>query len=146
MATIVRDALIDAPPAQCWDAVRDFSGLHERLARGFVTAVTMVGERERQVTFFTGAVATEMLVGIDDQSMRLAYTVVDGPLQATHYNASAQVIPHGAQQSRFVWTIDVLPDKLASRTAELMETGLRAIRTTLEGRTTSAARKPASTP
>jgi len=140
MATIVRDAVIAAPPAHCWDAVRSFSALHERLARGFVTAVTMVGERKREVTFFSGAVATEMLVGIDDHSMRLAYTVVDGPLHAAHYNASAQVVPHGAQRCRFVWTIDVLPDELASRTAELMEAGLRAIRTTLDGRTAGAAR------
>lgn len=132
MASIVREVVIDAPPPQCWDAVRAFSALHERLARGFVTGVTMVGERERQVTFFTGAVATEMLIGIDEQSMRLAYTVVGGPLHASHYNASAQVIPHGAQQCRFVWAIDILPDELASRTAELMEAGLRAIRTTLE--------------
>ena len=138
MATIVRETVIAAPPAQCWDAVRDFGALHERLARGFVTAVTMVRARERQVTFFTGAVATEMLVGVDEPSMRLAYTVVDGPLQATHYNASAQVIPHGAEQCRFVWIVDVLPDQLASRTAELMDIGLRAIRTTLESRTASA--------
>jgi hypothetical protein len=99
----------------------------------------MVGERDRQITFFTGAVATERLIGIDEQSMRLAYTIVSGPLNAAHYNASAQVIPDGARRCRFVWTVDILPDELASRTAELMEAGLRAIRTTLDSRTTESA-------
>lgn len=135
MASIIREVTVDAPAARCWDALRAFDALHERLARGFVTAVTMTGDRDRQVTFFTGAVATERLIGVDDQSMRLAYTVVDGPLHAEHYNASAQIVPDGAQRCRFVWSIDVLPDELASRTAELMDAGLRAISATLSGGT-----------
>ena len=75
MASIVRDAVIEAPAARCWDAIRDFAALPDRLARGFVTGLTMTGERERTITFFTGAVATELLIGIDEPSMRLAYTV-----------------------------------------------------------------------
>jgi hypothetical protein len=91
----------------------------------------MRGERERQVTFFTGSVATEALVGIDEEAMRLAYTVTDGPLHADHYNASAQVIPQTPQQCLFVWTVDILPDELAGMTAQLMDAGLRAITATL---------------
>jgi hypothetical protein len=83
------------------------------------------------VTFFTGAVVTERLIGIDDQAMRLASSVVAGPLRADHYNASAQVVPEGTEQCRFVWIIDVLPDELAGRIAELMDAGLRAITATL---------------
>jgi hypothetical protein len=133
MTSIVREAVISAPAAQCWDALRAFDALHERLARGFVTALTVTGERERTITFFTGAVATERLIGVDEPSMRLAYTVTDGPLKATHYNASAQVIPVDARTCRFVWAIDVLPDELGPRVAELMEAGLKAIAATLEG-------------
>jgi hypothetical protein len=127
MASIIREALIAAPARRCWDAVRAFDALHERLAPGFVTAVSMIRERDRQVTFFTGNVATERLIGIDDDAMRLAYTVIDGPLHAEHYNASAQVIPDGAEKCRFVWIIDVLPDELAGRVAQLMDAGLQAI-------------------
>jgi Polyketide cyclase / dehydrase and lipid transport len=136
MASIVRDAVINAPADRCWDAVRDFGALHERLARGFVTGLTMTGDRERTITFFTGAVATERLIGIDARSMRLAYTVIDGPLKASHYNASAQVIPMDAASCRFVWAIDVLPDELGSRVGELMDAGLKAIVATLESRET----------
>jgi hypothetical protein len=133
MASIIREAVISAPAAQCWDAVRDFGALHKRLAAGFVTNVTMVNERDRRATFFTGAVATERLVGIDEESMRLAYSVIDGPMKATHYNASAQIVPLGPDRCRFVWTIDILPDELAPRVAELMGAGLRAISATLDG-------------
>jgi hypothetical protein len=137
MASVIREVVIDAPASQCWDAVRAFDALHERLAPGFITDSTMVGERDRQITFFTGAVATERLVGIDEQSMRLAYAVVSGPLNAAHYNASVQVVPLGEHQCTFVWTVDVLPDELAGRIAELMEAGLRAIRKHLDSLTTS---------
>jgi hypothetical protein len=131
MASVVRDIVIDAPADFCWDAVRAFDALHVRLAPGFVTALTMTGDRERRITFFTGAVAVETLVGCDDQVMRLAYKIDDGPMQAAHYNASVQVIPHGAGQCRFVWIVDILPDELAGRTAEAMDAGLTAISATL---------------
>lgn len=132
MATISREVTIDAPPAKCWAALRDFGGLHERLASGFVTNVSMVGDREREVTFASGAVAREVLVGVDEDSMRLSYTVVQGALGSTHHNASAQIIPAGAGDCRFLWITDVLPDELATRTAGLMDAGLAAIKATLE--------------
>lgn len=133
MASIVREAVIGAPAARCWDALRAFDALHERLAPGFVTALTMTRDRERRITFFTGAVATEYLVGVDEQAMRLAYTVTESPLGATFYCASSQVIPDGPEACRFVWAIDVLPDELGPRIGQLMDAGLSAITATLTG-------------
>jgi len=132
MASLVREAVIEAPAARCWDAIRDFGALPERLARGFVTHLTMTGDRERTITFFTGAVATELLIGLDEPSMRLAYTVTDGPLNAAHYNAAVQVIAVETGSCRLVWAIDVLPDELGPRVGELMDVGLTAIKATLE--------------
>jgi hypothetical protein len=131
MASIIREAIIEAPATGCWEAVRDFGALHERLARGFVTRVAMASDRDREVTFFTGAVALERLVSIDDQRMRLAYCVLESPLRAEHFNASVQVVPLGRAQCRFVWTVDVLPDEIAGPVADLMDAGLKAISATL---------------
>lgn len=131
MASIVREIAIEAPPERCWAALRAFDALHERLAPGFITSLEMAGERDRRITFFTGAVVTERLVGVDEGAMRLAYTVIDGPLNAAHYHAVAQVVPDGPDACRFSWAVDVLPDELAGRVAELMEAGLRAIAATL---------------
>jgi hypothetical protein len=132
MASIIRTTVIDSSVDEVWAAVRDFGALHERLASGFVTGTTMVGPRERQVTFFTGAVATEVLVGVDENLMRLAYAVVEGPMGSTHYNASAQIVPDGAGGCQFVWIIDVLPDKLSEPVAGAMDAGLQAMKSTLE--------------
>jgi Polyketide cyclase / dehydrase and lipid transport len=132
MASIIREIAVNAEAAQCWDAVRDFGALHERLAPGFIIDVKMRGTREREVTFFGGAVAQEYLVGTDEEWMRLAYCVVESPMGSSHNNASVQVIRDGDAQCRFVWMIDVLPDELAQRTGELMDSGLAVIRKTLE--------------
>lgn len=132
MASVIREININAEAARCWDSVRDFGALHERLAPGFIIDVKMTGTREREVTFFGGAVAREYLVGIDDEWMRLAYSVVESPMGSSHNNASVQVIRDGDGQCRFVWTIDVLPDELAKRTGELMDSGLAVIKKTLE--------------
>ena len=131
MASIVREVVIQAPAEPCWAALRAFDALHERLAPGFITSLEMLNERDRRITFFMGAVVTERLVGVDDRAMRLAYTVIDGPLNAAHYNAVAQVVRYGPGACRFTWAVDVLPDELGDRVAELMDAGLRAISATL---------------
>jgi hypothetical protein len=132
MASIMKEITVNEEAAPCWDAVRGFGALHERLASGFILDCKMTSDREREVTFFGGAVAREYLVGIDNEWMRLAYSVVESPMGSSHNNASGQVIRDGAAQCRFVWIIDVLPDDLAKRTGELMDNGLAAIKKTLE--------------
>ena len=132
MATVQTEIEIDASPALVWDALRDFGALHERLVPGFVVDTTIDADGARVVTFFNGAVAREILVGVDEDTRRLAYSVVDGPLGSTHHNASAQVMAGGSGGSRFVWTTDVLPDELAVPTRELMGRGITVIKETLE--------------
>jgi carbon monoxide dehydrogenase subunit G len=135
MASFVSELVVEAPAASCWDAIRDFEALHKRLAPGFITDLEMIGPRERKITFFMGAVATEFLVDSDDAHMRLAYTVTESPMGSSHHNASIQVVPEGEGQCRLVWITDVLPDELGERSGELMETGIRVIKRTLEAST-----------
>lgn len=132
MASITKEITIAAHPDQVWAALHAFDAVHERLAKGFVVDCRPDGPGLRIVTFFNGVVAREALVSLDDDARRLVYTVVESPLGLTHYNAAAQVLPDGDSTSRFVWTIDLLPDDLADAVAALMERGAEAIRTTLE--------------
>src|SRR6266511_3628039 len=122
MASITKQVLIDAPPDEVWDALRDFGAVHQRLAPGFVVDARLE-DGARVVTFFNGAVAREVFVGVDDGARRLVYSVVESPLQSTHDNSSAQVVASADGGSRFVWIKDVLPDELAPRIDELMEQG-----------------------
>jgi hypothetical protein len=128
MASIRREIVIDASPEVVWDAVRDWGALHERLAPGFVTDCHEEGG-DRIVTFFNGAVVRERFISCDDAARRLVWSIVDGPY--THHNGAAQVFDSEDGGARFVWTTDLLPEELASPTAEMMDRGLGAVSATL---------------
>ena len=130
MASIHKEMLVDAPPEQVWDAVRDIGAIHTRLAQQFVLDTQLDGD-SRLVTFANGAVIRERIVDIDDRARRLVYSVVEW--RATHHNSSIQVFPDGDGRSRIVWIADLLPHDLAELVGGLMEQGCAAMRQTLEG-------------
>ena len=129
MASVRKEILIDVPPDQAWDALRDWAALHERLVPAFVVGVQVEG-RDRLVTFFNGAVYRERIVDVDPATRRLVWSIVDGPYE--HHNASAQVLDEPAGSTRFVWIADLLPDEAAERTGGLMNQTLKTIKQTLE--------------
>ena len=132
MASIIRETYIDASAADVWDALRDFGAVDTRLVPGFVIESRLDADATRIVTFFNGRVAREVLVGIDGDARRLAYSVTEGPLGATHHNSSAQVFDAGEHGTRFVWITDVLPDEVSGSVGELMDRGIAVIKQTLE--------------
>jgi hypothetical protein len=135
MTTLRQEIQIDAHPDGVWEAVRDFDAVHTRLARGFVTDALVearAGARARTLTFFNGMVATELLVGIDDEHRRLAYAITEG--QSEHYAASVQVFGDGHGRSRMLWIIDALPDALASYIGDMQAKGAAAVKETLESK------------
>jgi hypothetical protein len=129
MASICKEIIVDAGADEVWAALRDWGALHTRLAPGFVTDTRLDGD-DRIVTFYNGAVVREVLVDLDDDARRIAWSIVDGPY--THHNGSAQAFPDGNGRTRFVWVADLLPDAAAPRTAEMMERGTSAIKRHLE--------------
>jgi Polyketide cyclase / dehydrase and lipid transport len=129
MASIRKEVLIDARPDDVWDALRDWGALHERLVPGFVTDCRLDGD-DRILTFFNGAVVRELLVDLDDEERRLAWSSREGPY--THHSASAQVFAEGEARARFVWTADLLPNDAARSTDEIMERGIGVVKETLE--------------
>ncbi len=131
MASIQKEAWIDASADVVWEAVRDWGGLHQSLAPGFAVDTRLDGS-DRIVTFANGNVLREILVDMNDEARRLVWSVVDGPY--THRNGSAQVFAEGDGHARFVWTADLLPDELAGPTAEAMQRGTDIIKATLEAR------------
>ena len=129
MASIHREVSIDADPDAVWDALRDVGAVHQRLAPGFVTDVRLE-EGARVVTFGNGMVARELIVDVDDNARRLAWSVVGGRM--THHNASAQVFSENENRTRFVWIADLLPHEMAPAITQMIEQGLAVIKRTLE--------------
>jgi hypothetical protein len=129
MATIYKELTVPATAEDVSAAIRDVAAVHTRLAREFVTDTRLDGD-SRLVTFANGTVIRERIITIDDERRRLAYSVVEW--QATHHNATFQVIADGDRRTRIVWIADLLPNNLANLVNEQMSQGVEAIKRTME--------------
>lgn len=129
MASIHREIEISVPAPLAWAALRDVGALHTRLVPGFVVD-TRLEPGARVVTFGSGRVVRELIVGVDEEQRRVAWSVKEEPFH--HHNASAQVFDVAPDRCRFVWVADVLPDALGGFVTGLIEQGLGVIRATLE--------------
>jgi carbon monoxide dehydrogenase subunit G len=127
MASLHRDISIDASPDSVWNIVRDF-GAVQKLAPGFVIEARLDGDA-RIVTFANGNVAREVLVDCNEARRRLVYAISNERVQ--HYNASVEIIADGADNSRLIWTVDVLPHEIAPYISSQMEQAARAMRQAL---------------
>jgi len=132
MASVKLEIPIAASAAHVWDAVRDVGAIHTRFVPGFVTDTKLEGNL-RTVTFETGFVAQELIVDLDEEAMRLAYSVQGSGLMS-HHHASFEVVPEGADTCRLVWQADFLPEEAEEPVRGMMETGAAVMKRTLGGR------------
>jgi hypothetical protein len=136
MASIRKEAVIEAPAAEVWAAMRDVGALHTRLVPGFVTDTKVEGN-VRTVTFGNGLVARETIIDVDDEARRIAYSAASP--QLAHHSASAQIVPEGETRCRFVWIADVLPNEVAGYVGGMMDEGTKVLKHTMEARRKAAA-------
>ena len=129
MATIRRTISIDRPAPEVWDALADAGAVHERLAQGFVTDTHLDGDL-RTVTFEGGVVAQELLVSIEPDQRRLAYSVIESPLGMRHHHGTFQVVETGAG-CELEWVADLSPDSAAPTIEAMMDLGCAAMARTL---------------
>jgi Polyketide cyclase / dehydrase and lipid transport len=85
MASIRKEIPLATSAENVWAAVRDVGALHQRLVPGFVVD-TRLEDGARIVTFGNGMVVRELIVDLDDEARRLAWSARGGRL--THHNAS----------------------------------------------------------
>lgn len=132
MATIHKEVRIAARAEDVWDAVRDVGNIHQRLCPGFLTDCRMDGPDARIVTFGNGMVVKELIIDLDDNARRVAWSAVGGRL--SHHNASMQIFAEG-EGCRAVWIADLLPNDLAGAIAGMISQGLAAMKKNLDGKT-----------
>ena len=124
MATIRKEFRSPRSADEVWAVLKRFDAVHE-LAKGFVTATKMEPTGARVATFANGMEVREWLVSANDAERRLVYAITDSPAYQ-HYSACAQVVEDGAG-SRFVWTVDFLPDSAAPQQEAAMKAGAAAM-------------------
>ena len=134
MASIRKEILVDASPERVWDAVSDVGAVHQRLTPGLVLDAQLDGDT-RILTFPNGGMARELIIAIDDEARRLAYTVVEGRMPLIHHHATFEVFPEGANQTRLVWITDFLPHTFAAEIRARVERGAAVMKQALENGT-----------
>ncbi len=129
MATIHQEIEIERSAEFVWDAIRDVGAIHKRLVPGFVVDCKLDGDA-RIVTFANGMIARELIVSVDDETRRHAWSARGE--QLIHHNASAQVFPDGPDTCRVVWIADLLPNELAPTIGDMIHKALQTMKQTLE--------------
>lgn len=132
MATIQKEIEIARDGSFVWDAIRDVGAIHKRLVPGFVVACKLEGD-SRIVTFANGMVVREVIVTVNDEMRRHAWSARGEPF--THHNASIQVLAEAPAKCRVVWIADLLPNELTATVEKMMLQGLEVMKRTLEGGT-----------
>ena len=129
MATIRQEIGIDRSKEFVWDVIRDVGAIHTRLVPGFVLDCKLEGDW-RTVTFGNGLVVRELIVNVDDQTCRHAWSARGRTL--THHNASLQVFAEGDNQSRVIWIADLMPNDAEDAISEMIGQALKTMKRTLE--------------
>ena len=129
MATIHKEIKIERSKEFVWDAIRDVGAIHKRLVPGFVSDCKLEGDW-RIVTFGNGMIVRELIVDVDDNTCRHAWSARGEPL--THHNASVQVFSDGQDKCRVVWIADLMPNEVAGAIGEMIHQALQTMKQTLE--------------
>jgi carbon monoxide dehydrogenase subunit G len=129
MASIRREILTAARPADVWAAISDIGALHTRLVPGFVVD-TRLEPGARMVTFGDGREVRELIIDLDEDAHRVVWSAAGGRL--THHNASVQVYPAADNGSRVVWVADLLPDNMKAAIEGMIAQGMTVMKTTLD--------------
>jgi hypothetical protein len=131
MGTIIHEIEIARSQDLVWDAIRDVGEIHKRLVPGFVTDCKREGDW-RAVTFANGMTARELIVSVDDEIKRHAWSARSE--QLTHHNAYVQVFPSGENKCRVVWIADLMPNEAVQPVGEMIEQALIVMKRTLENK------------
>ena len=132
MATVRVEAVIDRSAEQVWEAVADVGAVHRRLLPGRVVDARIEGD-DRILTMPDGSQIREVIVAVDHDDRRMAYSVVGGQrMPLAYHHAAFQVFADGPR-SRLVWVTDVLPHAAAAGVRARVERGIVEMKQVLEG-------------
>lgn len=143
---VFASTVIDAPAAEVWALVRDFTGL--TAWSNVVTAAGITNDRApdqvgavRRLEIEGGGVFVETLVALSDADRCLSYDIVEGPIPVSDYVATLQVLPVTEGDRTYVsWSAEFdTPEGQADAMREVVggqicTEGLRALKAYFDGR------------
>lgn len=120
MGSIYAEARINRPAAEVWAEVRDVGGVSNVLD---IVLTSSADGDVRSCTMASGNELTEKILSIDEENLRVGYTVTDG-LPLEHHAASMQVFPEGDAACTVRWITDIKPDAMAEQLQPMLQASL----------------------
>lgn len=113
MATIIKEIPLTVSAEAAWKRVSDVGNIASMIS--FIGTSELTGDT-RVCTLQDGAKLNEKIVTVDSSLRRVVYSITDAPMPMDFHAASMEIKAEGAG-SKFVWTVDVLPNE----TMEMLE-------------------------
>jgi carbon monoxide dehydrogenase subunit G len=124
VSSIVRTIPVAIPADDAWRRLADVGNIDQLLS--FLGDVTVDGDR-RHCSLGDMGDLDEIILGVDHDNRRVAYTIVSAPLPFEHHSAAMQVQPDGHGGTVLSWTTDFLPAALAPQVEALVDEGVRSL-------------------
>jgi hypothetical protein len=137
MAQVQKTETFGVSASELWSTVRDFAGIGN-IMKGI--EVTTKGEgpgAERTIAMQGGAEIVERLETLDDDEMRLQYSIIGGPLPLSDYLSTMQVREAGAgselDRSGTFEPAGVSEEQAVSMVDGIYTSGIKGYKKALEG-------------
>ena len=118
MATIHREYPIDSTIDAAWAKLADVGNVHQMLS--ILTDTTIDGDK-RMCGMVGGGRIEELILSIDDDRHRVAYSVLSAPGGDLEFHAASMSLQADGDAARFLWTTDLKPDEAADQIAEIID-------------------------
>ena len=127
MATIQHRVPVASSAHSAWKKLSSLGDVHHLVS--FLSSAAVDGDR-RSCRIDRNApmqgTLEGIILGVDDEIMRVAYSIVDSPFGFEHHAASMQIVPTDGR-CEFLWTTDVKPDRVKAEMATVFESEARHI-------------------
>lgn len=117
MATVHREIPIDSTVDAAWKKLSDVGGVHGMLS--ILSGCSISGDK-RVCELQGGGTLEELIISVDDDQRRVAYSITESPFGFEFHSASMSVLANG-DKATFVWITDLKPDEGAEQFAGLVE-------------------------
>lgn len=124
MATIYREFTVPADASEVWKRLADVGSVNTLM--DFLGEVTVDGNI-RTCELGDQGLLEELIVSVDDDLQRLAYSIRQSPFNFAHHHASTQALANEDGTTTLVWVTDVTPDDVAPAVAEAIDAGVASI-------------------
>lgn len=128
MATVQKVIDVEASVEDVWDKIANVGSISDLV--GFITESQLNGD-VRVCKMADGGILEEKIISVDHALRRVAYCIINSPLDLEFHSASMQVVPKGGSAS-VIWITDLKPDSMAEQFDTIFEEAVPGIRTALE--------------